>query len=252
MSLENQGFIVTGAASGLGAAVAEHVVAAGGKVLVLDRDGAAATAQAEALGPAAIALAADVTSEADGARAIAAATQGFGRLDGLVNCAGIAPGKRIVGRDGPHELELFARTVSVNLVGTFNMLRLAAEAMAAQDPDAAGDRGVIVNTASVAAYEGQIGQAAYAASKGGVVALTLPAARELARHRIRVVTIAPGIFAIRTLRQIQARRKRCIGLFGRLGCGAKRRQAGFDRDFIGFACATAAAGAADFAHRFRL
>ncbi len=195
MSLENKGFIVTGAASGLGAAVAEHVVAAGGKVLVLDRDGAAATAQAEALGPAAIALAADVTSEADGARAIAAATQGFGRLDGLVNCAGIAPGKRIVGRDGPHELELFARTVSVNLVGTFNMLRLAAEAMAAQDPDAAGDRGVIVNTASVAAYEGQIGQAAYAASKGGVVALTLPAARELARHRIRVVTIAPGIFA---------------------------------------------------------
>ncbi len=195
MALENKGFIVTGAGSGLGAAVAAHVAERGADVLLLDLNGEAAEKQAAALGPKAHALAVDVASEADGARAIATAKERLGRIDALVNCAGIAPGKKIVGRDGAHDLGLFARAVNVNLVGTFNMLRLAAEAMAAQDPDARGDRGVIVNTASVAAYEGQIGQAAYAASKGGVVALTLPAARELARHKIRVVTIAPGIFA---------------------------------------------------------
>ena len=125
---------------------------------------------------------------------MAVALQAFGRVDGLVNCAGVAPGEKILGREGPHRLESFARTISINLVGTFNMLRLAAEAMARQEPNAEGERGVIVNTASVAAFDGQIGQAAYAASKGGVAALTLPAARELARSGIRVVTIAPGIF----------------------------------------------------------
>ncbi|OXH84557.1 3-hydroxyacyl-CoA dehydrogenase, partial [Burkholderia multivorans] len=119
----------------------------------------------------------------------------FGRIDGLVNCAGVAPGEKVVGRDGPHSLERFTRAVSINLVGTFNMIRLAAEAMSKQDADAEGERGVIVNTASVAAFDGQIGQAAYAASKGGVVGMTLPIARELARFGIRVVTIAPGIFA---------------------------------------------------------
>ncbi|RDW11665.1 SDR family NAD(P)-dependent oxidoreductase, partial [Paracoccus thiocyanatus] len=128
-------------------------------------------------------------------RAVAAALAAFGRIDVLVNCAGIAPGEKIVGREGPHGLESFARAVQINLVGTFNMLRLAADAMARNTPGEGGERGVIVNTASVAAYDGQIGQAAYAASKGGVAALTLPAARELARHGIRVMTIAPGIFA---------------------------------------------------------
>ncbi|OJA48299.1 3-hydroxy-2-methylbutyryl-CoA dehydrogenase, partial [Burkholderia ubonensis] len=139
--------------------------------------------------------AADVTSEADGQAALAATLDAFGRIDGLVNCAGVAPGEKVVGRDGPHRLASFARAVSINLVGTFNMIRLAADAMSKQDADANGERGVIVNTASIAAFDGQIGQAAYAASKGGVVGMTLPIARELARFGIRVVTIAPGIFA---------------------------------------------------------
>lgn len=202
MTLRNKGFIVTGAGSGLGAAVAEHLVSAGARVLLLDLDAGAVQDRADALGLAAIAIAADVSSEADGLRAVAAAKEAFGRIDGLVNCAGIAPGKRIVGRDGAHDLGLFSQVVSVNLIGTFNMLRLVAQAMAEQDVDERGERGVIVNTASVAAFEGQIGQAAYAASKGGVVALTLPAARELARHNIRVVAIAPGIFATPMLAQL--------------------------------------------------
>ena len=124
--------------------------------------------------------------------AVRAALDAFGHLHGLVNCAGIAPGEKVLGRDGPHRLETFAQAVSINLVGTFNMIRLAAEAIAREAPDASGARGVIVNTASIAAFDGQIGQAAYAASKGGVAAMTLPIARELARHGIRVVTIAPG------------------------------------------------------------
>ncbi|KVP30393.1 SDR family oxidoreductase, partial [Burkholderia ubonensis] len=150
---------------------------------------------ARELGAAARSHAADVTSEADGQAALAATLDAFGRIDGLVNCAGVAPGEKVVGRDGPHRLASFARAVSINLVGTFNMIRLAADAMSKQDADANGERGVIVNTASIAAFDGQIGQAAYAASKGGVVGMTLPIARELARFGIRVVTIAPGIFA---------------------------------------------------------
>jgi NAD(P)-dependent dehydrogenase (short-subunit alcohol dehydrogenase family) len=122
------------------------------------------------------------------------AGEAFGHLNGLVNCAGVAPGEKVVGRNGPHKLESFARAISINLIGTFNMIRLAAEAMMKETPDAEGERGVIINTASVAAFDGQIGQAAYAASKGGVAALTLPVARELAQHGIRVMTIAPGIF----------------------------------------------------------
>ena len=146
-------------------------------------------------GAAALAVTCDVTSEDEGRAAVAAAQDRFGALHGLVNCAGVAPGERILGRSGPHALELFSRAVAINLVGTFNMLRLAAEAIAANAPGESGERGVIVNTASIAAFDGQIGQAAYAASKAGVAGLTLPAARELARHGIRVVTIAPGIFA---------------------------------------------------------
>jgi len=140
-------------------------------------------------------LKADVTSASEAAAVVDEALARFGAVHGLVNCAGIAPGARIAGRDGPHDLDLFARVVAINLNGTFNMLRLAAAAMAGNEPDSGGERGVIVNTASVAAFDGQIGQAAYAASKGGVASLTLPAARELARSGIRVMAVAPGIFA---------------------------------------------------------
>ncbi|MDK1481886.1 SDR family oxidoreductase [Sinorhizobium sp. 6-117] len=136
----------------------------------------------------------DVTSEAEGEAAVAVALESFGHLHGLVNCAGIAPGEKVLGRDGPHRLESFTRAIGINLVGTFNMIRLAAAAIAKEEPDDGGARGVIINTASVAAFDGQIGQAAYSASKGGVVAMTLPIARELARFGIRVVSIAPGIF----------------------------------------------------------
>lgn len=194
MRVEGRVFLVTGAGSGLGAAVAAMAGQAGGRVMALDIDEQAAEAIAQRLGPDARFRRADVTRAEDGEAAVAAAMEAFGRIDVLVNCAGIAPGGRIVGREGPHELDLFARVVAVNLTGTFNMLRLCAAAMAGQEPGEAGERGVIVNTASVAAFEGQIGQAAYAASKGGVAALTLPAARDLARHAIRVVTIAPGVF----------------------------------------------------------
>ncbi|MNC85073.1 3-oxoacyl-[acyl-carrier-protein] reductase FabG [compost metagenome] len=136
----------------------------------------------------------DVTDESQVAKAVAAAREKFGTLHGAVSCAGIAPGERVLGRNGPHRLDSFRRAIEVNLVGTFNVLRLAAQAMAENRPDAEGERGIIINTASIAAYDGQIGQAAYSASKAGVAGLTLPAARELARSGIRVMTIAPGIF----------------------------------------------------------
>lgn len=195
MQLKDKVFLVTGAGSGLGAAVARMVVAHGGKVVALDVASEAGEALARELGDAARFVRTDVTSEEDGRAAVAAAREAFGRIDGLVNCAGVATGERVVGRNGAHALAAFARTVSINLVGTFNMLRLAAEAMSQQEANEDGERGVIVNTASVAAFDGQIGQAAYAASKGGVAAMTLPIARELATFGIRVVTIAPGLFA---------------------------------------------------------
>jgi NAD(P)-dependent dehydrogenase (short-subunit alcohol dehydrogenase family) len=194
MQIKDRVFLVTGAASGLGAGVAEMIVEAGGKVMLLDVNADALKAMEAELGDAVRALRTDVTSEEDGKAAVATAKAAFGRIDGLVNCAGVAPGERIVGRDGPHRLDSFARAVSINLIGTFNMLRLAAEAMAGNEPGESGERGVIINTASVAAFDGQIGQAAYSASKGGVAAMTLPAARELARTGIRVLAIAPGIF----------------------------------------------------------
>ncbi len=194
MDIQDRVFLVTGGGSGLGEAVARRLVADGGKVVLVDVNAAAGEKIAAELGASARFVAADVTAESDGEAAVACALEHFGALHGLVNCAGVATGEKILGRDGPHKLASFARTVNINLVGTFNMMRLAAEAISKQPPGADGERGVIVNTASVAAFDGQIGQAAYGASKAGVVGLTLPAARELARFGIRVVAIAPGVF----------------------------------------------------------
>jgi NAD(P)-dependent dehydrogenase (short-subunit alcohol dehydrogenase family) len=194
MQIAGKAFIVTGAGSGLGAAVAERLAKAGASILIADINAQGGEAIAARLGSRAGFVRTDVTGEADGRAAVDEALARFGGLHGLVNCAGVAPGEKVLGRDGPHQLDSFARAIAINLTGTFNMIRLAAAAMAAQAPDAEGNRGVIVNTASVAAFDGQIGQAAYAASKGGVAAMTLPIARELARYGIRIATIAPGIF----------------------------------------------------------
>ena len=194
MELANRVFLVTGAASGLGEATCRRLVAANAKVVIADLNTVAGEALAANLGNQAAFTATDVTSEASAQAAVDTALQRFGYLHGLINCAGILGASRIVGRDGPHDLGLFQKVIQVNLVGTFNMLRLAAAAMSKNEPNEVGERGVIINTASVAAFEGQIGQAAYSASKGGVASLTLPAARELARFGIRVVTIAPGVF----------------------------------------------------------
>jgi NAD(P)-dependent dehydrogenase (short-subunit alcohol dehydrogenase family) len=194
MEITGKSFIVTGAASGLGEATARMIVKRGGAVIITDINPGGADLAAELGHKNAVFVVTDVTQESDGSRAVETAKARFGEIHGLVNCAGIAPSERIVGRSGPHSLETFTRAITINLIGTFNMLRLAAAAMTANSPMADGERGVVINTASVAAFEGQIGQAAYAASKAGVAGLTLPAARELARFGIRVVTIAPGLF----------------------------------------------------------
>ncbi|MBB3977024.1 NAD(P)-dependent dehydrogenase (short-subunit alcohol dehydrogenase family) [Rhizobium azooxidifex] len=194
MLIGGKSFIVTGGGSGLGAAVARMLAGEGANVLIADVNAQAGAQTAAELGDAAIFLRTDVTQEQDAQAAVDAAIARFGHLHGLVNCAGVAPGEKVLGRDGPHRLDNFARTIAINLTGTFNMIRVAAAAIANEAPGQDGERGVIVSTASVAAFDGQIGQAAYAASKGGVAAMTLPIARELARHGIRVVTIAPGIF----------------------------------------------------------
>jgi NAD(P)-dependent dehydrogenase (short-subunit alcohol dehydrogenase family) len=192
--------VVTGAASGLGAETAVALARSGAKVALLDVNAEGARTVAEQIGG--LAVACDVTSADQAASALAEAKARHGAARILVNCAGIGPARRIVGRDGPHPLEEFERVIAINLVGTFNMLRLAAADMQTLEPLADGERGVIVSTASVAAFEGQIGQAAYAASKGGVAALTIPAARELAQFGIRVMAIAPGIFGTPMLRAL--------------------------------------------------
>jgi NAD(P)-dependent dehydrogenase (short-subunit alcohol dehydrogenase family) len=191
MEIRGNAFLITGGASGLGAATARLIAREGGKVALADLNEAAGNALAGELGGTFVKC--DVSREEDAQRAVDAAL-GLGKLVGLVNCAGVAPAVKTVGKDGPHPLEAFRRTVEINLIGTFNVLRLAAAAMAKNEPNAEGERGVIVNTASVAAFDGQIGQAAYAASKSGVAGMTLPIARDLARSGIRVMTIAPGIF----------------------------------------------------------
>jgi len=191
MEIKNNVFIITGGASGLGAATAHMIIENGGKVVLADVQVEAGEKLAAQLHGKF--LKCDVTSKADGL-AVVAAAQSMGRLVGLVNCAGVAPAVKTVGKDGPHPLDVFQRVVNINLVGTFNMSRLAAAAMQDGEANASGERGVIINTASVAAYDGQIGQAAYGSSKAAVVGLTLPMARDLSRSGIRVMTIAPGIF----------------------------------------------------------
>ncbi|NML62095.1 3-hydroxyacyl-CoA dehydrogenase [Massilia sp. RP-1-19] len=191
MQIQNNVFIVTGGASGLGAATARMITEAGGKVVIADVQVDAGTALAAELGGQFVKC--DVTSEADGQAAVAAAVA-MGTLRGLINCAGVAPAVKTVGKDGPHPLDIFQRTVNINLVGTFNMARLAADAMSKTEGGDSGERGVIINTASVAAFDGQMGQCAYGASKAAVAGMTLPMARDLARNGVRVMTIAPGIF----------------------------------------------------------
>ena len=194
MDVGGSTFVVTGGASGLGAATARMIVAAGGRVVIADVNEADGQALAKEFPGAATFVRTDVTDEASAQAAVATAVASFGGIQGLVNCAGIVHGEKVVGKDAPHTLAGFRRAIDINLIGTFNLIRLAADAMAKGTPNAEGERGVIVNTASVAAFDGQIGQAAYSASKAGVVGMTLPIARELARSGIRVMTVAPGIF----------------------------------------------------------
>ena len=194
MQIENKVFIVTGGASGLGAATAEMLVKAGAKVMLVDMNAEAVAAQARALGAQASSVVADISQSEAAQAAVDETVAQFGGVNGLINCAGIVRGEKILGKKGPHALDSFSQVINVNLIGSFNMLRLAAAAMAQAPADAEGERGVIINTASVAAFDGQIGQAAYAASKGAIASLTLPAARELARYGVRVMTVAPGIF----------------------------------------------------------
>ena len=211
MQFEGKVFLVTGGGSGLGAATARMAAAAGARVVVVDLNRTGGEAVATELGAAARFVECDVSNESSARAAVQFTTETFGRLDVLVNCAGIAPGAKTLGKEGPHPLELFQKVITVNLIGSFNMIRLAAEAMNRNEPGADGERGVIVSTASVAAYDGQMGQAAYAASKGGVVGMTLPIARDLARNGIRVMTIAPGIMETPMLLGMSAEVQESLG-----------------------------------------
>jgi len=202
MQLKGSTFIVTGGASGLGAATVRALADDGARIVVADLNEAQGRALVTELGSVARFARTDVTDEASSRAAVQVAADAFGGLQGLVNCAGIVHGEKVLGRDAPSTLTGFRRAVEINLVGTFNLIRLASELMAKGTPNAEGERGVIVNTASIAAFDGQIGQAAYSASKAGVVGMTLPIARELARFGIRCVTIAPGVFETPMVGQI--------------------------------------------------
>jgi NAD(P)-dependent dehydrogenase (short-subunit alcohol dehydrogenase family) len=209
MEIKGHAAIVTGGASGLGAATARALAAAGGKVALLDVNENSAGEIAREIGG--VAVKCDVADATSAAAAVKQAAGAHGPARILVNCAGIGPAKRIVGRDGPMPLEDYERVIRINLIGTFNMMRLAAAAMQSVEPTSEGERGVIVSTASVAAFDGQIGQAAYASSKGGVAALTLPAAREFAAFGIRVMAIAPGIFGTPMLRALPQEAQDSLG-----------------------------------------
>jgi len=194
MQISGNTFLVSGGASGLGGATSRLLAESGANVVIADINKDKGSALASELGAKTRFVECNVTDEDSVKAAIAVAVTNFGGLNGAINCAGIGTGEKTVGKDGPHSLDRFKRVIEVNLIGTFNVIRLAATQMSSQSPNAAGERGVIVNTASIAAFDGQIGQAAYSASKGGIVGMTLPVARDLARTGIRVVTIAPGLF----------------------------------------------------------
>lgn len=202
MEIKGHTFLVTGAASGLGFATAEMLVHAGGQVLMLDVQEEKGQNAAGILGPKAYFLLCDVRTETQVQAAVQMAKEKLGGVHGLINCAGLGPAKRVVGKEGPHPLDAFEQIVQVNLIGTFNTLRLAANEMQKNTPNTDGERGIVINTASVAAFDGQIGQAAYAASKGGIVSMTLPIAREFAQLGIRVNCIAPGIFETPLLKNL--------------------------------------------------
>lgn len=194
MDLQNKGVFVSGGASGLGAACVRLLTQAGAKVAIADLNSELGQALASELGSSTLFVKTNVTDENDVAAAIKTATDAFGGLHVAINCAGIGIGEKTLSKKGPHALASFTRVIQINLIGTFNVIRLAAVAMAENTPDAEGERGVIINTASVAAFDGQIGQAAYSASKGGIAGMTLPIARDLASYGVRVMTIAPGLF----------------------------------------------------------
>jgi NAD(P)-dependent dehydrogenase (short-subunit alcohol dehydrogenase family) len=211
MNAKDKTFIVSGGSSGLGAACVESLAEAGANVVVADVNDEAGQALAAEWGDTVQFVVTDVTSQESVQEAVNEAMNTFGGLHGAINCAGIAIAAKVLSRRGIHDLDAFARVIAVNLTGTFNVIRLAAEAMAKGQPNEFGERGVIVNTASVAAFDGQIGQAAYSASKGGIVGMTLPIARELARHGIRVVTIAPGIFDTPMLAGLPEKARQSLG-----------------------------------------
>lgn len=194
MQIKDKTFLITGGASGLGFATAKTIIEHGGKALLADINAITGEQAEKTLGKKAKFVQTDVSSEESVQNAISIALNTFGSLNGAINCAGIGPAERVVGKNGPHSLASFTKTISINLIGTFNVIRLAAAVIQNNEAGESGERGVIINTASVAAFDGQIGQAAYSASKGGIVAMTLPIAREFARLGIRVMTIAPGLF----------------------------------------------------------
>ena len=211
MQIQNHTFLVSGGASGLGGATARTLAEAGAQVVIVDLNEAKGAALAAELGGKTRFVAANVADEEAVKNAVATAVSAFGALHGAINCAGIGVGEKTVGKDGPHALASFKKVIEVNLIGTFNVIRLAAAQMAGQEPTATGERGVIINTASIAAFDGQIGQAAYSASKGGIVGMTLPIARDLARTGIRVVTIAPGLFDTPLLAGLSEEIRKALG-----------------------------------------
>jgi NAD(P)-dependent dehydrogenase (short-subunit alcohol dehydrogenase family) len=211
MQLKDAVAVITGGGSGLGGATAREFATAGAKIVILDLPNSPGPRLSEAIGANALFVAADVASGEATEHAIATATQHFGTVHIAVNCAGIGKAQRTIGKDGPHSLDLFSKVIQVNLIGTFNVIRLAAHQMAKNAPNADGERGVIINTASIAAYDGQIGQAAYSASKGGVVGMTLPIARDLASAGIRVCTIAPGTFDTPMLATLPEPARKALG-----------------------------------------
>jgi NAD(P)-dependent dehydrogenase (short-subunit alcohol dehydrogenase family) len=211
MQIQGNTFLVSGGASGLGGATSRVLAEAGGNVIIADINADKGAALAAELGAQTRFVQTNVADEAAVQQAVATAVATFGALHGAISCAGIGVAEKTVGKDGPHVLASFKKVIEVNLIGTFNVIRLAAAQMSGQEPHASGERGVLINTASIAAFDGQIGQAAYSASKGGIVGMTLPIARDLARTGIRVVTIAPGLFDTPLLAGLPEEVKKVLG-----------------------------------------